>query len=85
MTESFQWSEKDSKVVNIKKKMLQWAVTHKVETNGKKIGSLSKEIGDIMKNQIEILGQMNAITELKNSVDGLTSRVEEGREITQSE
>lgn len=62
----------------------------------KKIESLSTEVGDIIKNQMEILEQKNIITKLKNSVDGLIrrmERIEEGiselgnriLEITQSE
>lgn len=42
----------------------------------KKIESLSKEVKDIKKNQMELLELSNTITKVKCSVDGLSSRTE---------
>ena len=49
--------------------------------NNVKIGSLSKEIKDIKKNHMEILELKNIITKLKNSVNGVNSRIEKTEEI----
>lgn len=45
------------------------------------MGSLSKEIEDIQKNQMESLELKNRMTEIKNSMNGLNNRMEETEEI----
>lgn len=74
MTESFQWSDKDSKAANIKNASVS---DYKQGRNKlKKKKSLGKEVGDTIKNHIEILESKNTITKVKNSVDGLINRRE---------
>lgn len=47
---------------SLKKKKIQQRITNTLETNGKK---RSREVENIKKNQIEILGLINAIIKIK--------------------
>lgn len=77
MTEMLELSDKGLKAAIIK--MLQGTVMNRLETN-KKLESLSKEIEDIEKNHMEILGLKNMIIEINNNKkmlsDVLNSRLE---------
>lgn len=54
--------DKNFKGIVIKKKKIQQRITNTLETNGKK---RSREVENIKKNQIEILGLINAIIKIK--------------------
>lgn len=77
MTESFQWSENESKEANVRKKCFneQLQIGWKQK---KKMESLSRET-DMMEYQTEILEWKNTITKPKYWGNGLISRMEKTR------
>lgn len=77
MTESLQWSDKNSEVANIKNASM---INYKEGWNIVLKDSLGKEIGDIMNNHIEIFRIKEYSNQTKNSVDGLISRMERTEE-----
>ena len=50
--------------------------TNKTDNLSKEIESLSKDIYDVKKSQMENLGQKNTITKIKNSAYSLKSQME---------